>query len=375
MFLIILAGVTSLSVAQDKQAEAVPAPAPPPVISVASPLAPSPSFLDEPEDYRPNQPVEPLTPASSWIRASDYPDEAIKEKRGGRAALRLSVNQWGRVSDCMVTRSSGSPDLDALSCKLVARRAVLIPATDGDANPIQSRYDHEIVWDVLLPAGPMPRLATTAFGGYERLPSPPVGEYRSPRLADYPKDLRDAGVEGSARLRLRIDPDGKVADCAIRESTGNAALDVASCDFVRSGGTFTPARGIDGEPTEGVFERVVTWQIPPNETWVTITQPMQATRPPIRFPAMGTGKSGIELEADKDGKVITCAAISEGELPKEMRMFETMCNEAKVRGIDIVKDANGNPMARTVKFVMSVETKTPDAKAGRSTGEAAGTEN
>ena len=71
MFLIILAGVTSLSVAQDKQAEVRPVRATPPVISVARPLAPSPSFLDEPEDYRPNQPVEPLTPASSWIRASD----------------------------------------------------------------------------------------------------------------------------------------------------------------------------------------------------------------------------------------------------------------------------------------------------------------
>lgn len=375
MFLIILAGVTSLGVAQEKQAEARPVRATPPVISVARPLAPSPSFLDEPEDYRPNQPVEPLTPASGWIRATDYPDEAIKEQRGGRAGLRLSVNQWGRVSDCTVTRSSGSSDLDALSCKLVARRAVFIPATDGNARPIPSIYTHDIVWDVLRPAAPLPRISATANFGYQRLPSPPVGDYRSPRLADYPKDLRDAGVEGRARLRLRIDRDGKIADCVVIESSGNAALDVASCDFVRSGGSFTPARGIDGEPTEGVFERLVIWQIPPDETQVAITQPMQATRPPIRFPAMGTGKSGIELEADKDGKVITCAAISEGELPKEMRMFETMCNEAKVRGIDIVKDANGNPMARTVKFVMSVETKTPDAKAGRSTGEAAGTEN
>lgn len=95
------------------------------------------------------------TPAR-WLRGSitdrDYPDAAYERRIGGTVFLRFVVAPTGRVSECTVTRSSGSRELDATTCRLILRRFRYRPARDAEGNPISSVVRGEHDWEV----GPEP---------------------------------------------------------------------------------------------------------------------------------------------------------------------------------------------------------------------------
>ncbi len=56
------------------------------------------------------------------IGPSDYPDRAYRARTTGVVGLRFVVAPDGYVSDCAVTRSSGSRELDDTTCRLILRR-------------------------------------------------------------------------------------------------------------------------------------------------------------------------------------------------------------------------------------------------------------
>jgi protein TonB len=86
------------------------------------------------------------------IDPSDYPRRAFEARRTGTVYLRFVVAPDGRVSDCAVTRSSGTPELDATTCRLILRRFRYRPARDASGQPIAEvvRGQHE--WEL----GPEP---------------------------------------------------------------------------------------------------------------------------------------------------------------------------------------------------------------------------
>lgn len=70
--------------------------------------------------------IEPARPRGSvggWISDADYPSRAQREERSGTVGYKLEVGADGRVSSCVVTASSGHPDLDEATCRLLPRRA------------------------------------------------------------------------------------------------------------------------------------------------------------------------------------------------------------------------------------------------------------
>lgn len=91
-----------------------------------------------------------------WIRGriseADYPRRALEAGIGGTVYLRFVVAPDGRVSDCAVTRSSGSPELDSTTCRLIMRRFRYRPARDAQGRAIADVVRGEHVWEV----GPEP---------------------------------------------------------------------------------------------------------------------------------------------------------------------------------------------------------------------------
>ncbi len=69
------------------------------------------------------------------ITDSDFPDEV---RRSGTVGLRFTVAPTGRVSDCAVTRSSGSRVLDNLTCRLILARFRFRPARNAEGEAIAS---------------------------------------------------------------------------------------------------------------------------------------------------------------------------------------------------------------------------------------------
>ncbi len=75
---------------------------------------------------------------SGRIVHSDYPRSAVRSRAGGTVVVRLEVGPDGRVSDCDVTRSSGHPDLDSTTCRLIRQRFRYQPALDRFGRAVPS---------------------------------------------------------------------------------------------------------------------------------------------------------------------------------------------------------------------------------------------
>ena len=79
---------------------------------------------------------------------------------------------------------------------------------------------------------------------------------------DYPASAQAAGAEGTARAQLTIGPDGRVASCNITQSTGNGALDSATCNILRRRAKFVPARDSNGNATtDTITTPSIVWRL------------------------------------------------------------------------------------------------------------------
>jgi protein TonB len=81
---------------------------------------------------------------------------------------------------------------------------------------------------------------------------------------DYPASALASGAGGTAQAELTIGPDGRVIGCNLIRSTGNNALDSATCNILRRRAKFTPARDSNGQPTtDTITTPSITWVVPP----------------------------------------------------------------------------------------------------------------
>ena len=131
-------------------------PAPPPVQTTTRISPPAPPALTIPPPAPPAPPAPRFQPKSaeprgnpgSWATTNDYPSRALREERQGTTGFSVSIGTDGRVTDCRITRSSGHPDLDETTCKMVSRRARFKPATDGDGNPTTGSWASSVRWEI-----------------------------------------------------------------------------------------------------------------------------------------------------------------------------------------------------------------------------------
>jgi protein TonB len=87
-----------------------------------------------------------LVQIAGEILPSDYPRELRERGIGGRVAIVFTVGTNGRVTSCTVTRSSGVPELDALTCRLIQQRFRYRPSTDRYGRPIPDEVEGEHDW-------------------------------------------------------------------------------------------------------------------------------------------------------------------------------------------------------------------------------------
>lgn len=80
------------------------------------------------------------------ITPSDYPRDLRERGVGGRVGVVFTVGVNGRVTRCSITRSSGVPELDALTCRLIQQRFIYRPSTDRFGRPIADEVDGEHDW-------------------------------------------------------------------------------------------------------------------------------------------------------------------------------------------------------------------------------------
>lgn len=86
-------------------------------------------------------------------------------------------------------------------------------------------------------------------------------------MDDYPNEAFRAGASGTVEFTLTVDRRGQPTRCFIRSSSGNAALDRATCDILMARARFTPARDAAGNAVEDLVAQRVRWVLPAEGDW------------------------------------------------------------------------------------------------------------
>ena len=114
-------------------------PNPPPFVPtpVARPAPPAPPAPPPPPPVRRTEPKSATGDVRSLFTANDYPDTDDE----GTNAARLDIGPDGRVSNCTITKPSGSSALDRATCSVLRRKARFTPARDSNGNPTSGSYN------------------------------------------------------------------------------------------------------------------------------------------------------------------------------------------------------------------------------------------
>lgn len=80
------------------------------------------------------------------FRSGDYPSQAIYDYRSGTVRVALLIDEKGKVADCAILETSGTPVLDAQSCAIIKERARFKPAVGQDGKPMKDGYIQRITW-------------------------------------------------------------------------------------------------------------------------------------------------------------------------------------------------------------------------------------
>ncbi|OYY90753.1 MAG: hypothetical protein B7Y45_06085 [Sphingomonas sp. 28-66-16] len=85
---------------------------------------------------------------------------------------------------------------------------------------------------------------------------------------DYPRGPFEAGIGGTLFVRYVVGVKGRVTDCTVVRSSGNAELDGVTCRLITERFRFKPRRNAAGKPIPSVIVEDHTWVVdrPPPDT-------------------------------------------------------------------------------------------------------------
>jgi len=82
------------------------------------------------------------------IRNRDYPAGLGEAGIGGTVSVIYTVEIDGRATNCRITDSSGSAELDDTTCRLIEQRFRFDPSRDRRGRPVRSRIVQDHSWEV-----------------------------------------------------------------------------------------------------------------------------------------------------------------------------------------------------------------------------------
>ncbi len=78
---------------------------------------------------------------------------------------------------------------------------------------------------------------------------------------DYPKAAARAGAQGTVRLRFVVGVNGRVTDCQVTGSSGNADLDETTCRLIKRRFRYAPSLDANGRPYADVVTGEQEWEL------------------------------------------------------------------------------------------------------------------
>jgi TonB family protein len=103
---------------------------------------------------------------------------------------------------------------------------------------------------------------TAAQAALQRRPEPAPPGPPWIRNDDYPRGALRRGSSGEVIVRLTVNAAGRVSECAVAESSGDAELDATTCRLFVMRGRYAPALDAGGRPTAASTIHTIIWTLP-----------------------------------------------------------------------------------------------------------------
>jgi protein TonB len=79
--------------------------------------------------------------------------------------------------------------------------------------------------------------------------------------AALPRGLDETGFEGTVSVRYIVEPNGRATDCQVTRSSGNRAIDIATCRQIERRFRFRPSLDGQGRPVPSVMTQNHEWVV------------------------------------------------------------------------------------------------------------------
>ena len=89
---------------------------------------------------------EPLSNPRDWLRAKDYPKEALASGKSAVIRFRLTVSAAGKATSCAIQSGTRNAEVERATCALLIKRANFKPASDQAGTPVASYYASTVTW-------------------------------------------------------------------------------------------------------------------------------------------------------------------------------------------------------------------------------------
>jgi len=83
------------------------------------------------------------------------------------------------------------------------------------------------------------------------------------RDSDYPRAAYRAGIGGTVYLRFVVGMNGRITECSVTRSSGNADLDATTCRLLMERRRYAPARDAQGHKVPDVWTGDHVWSVVP----------------------------------------------------------------------------------------------------------------
>ncbi|HYG48692.1 MAG TPA: energy transducer TonB [Allosphingosinicella sp.] len=166
-------------------------------------------------------------PLASYLSDEDYPSEAVRNGEAGAVAFRIDVSPDGRPAACKVTSSSGSPTLDAATCRVLMERPRFVPARDSAGKAVPDQLEGRIIWRLPDDSPERPEAALTLwstclFGEAAKLTLSDLPPAEIVRRSYPPCAALEAGAAREIGQKAPLDELRGSVGPAIEESVGKA---------------------------------------------------------------------------------------------------------------------------------------------------------
>lgn len=90
----------------------------------------------------------PVGSPGDWLRPGDYPTNSASKGEQALIHFRLMVDAEGKPTQCAIQTATQTPQIKALTCQLMMKRARFTPARDQSGAAVASYYVNLALWVV-----------------------------------------------------------------------------------------------------------------------------------------------------------------------------------------------------------------------------------